>query len=1115
MSQVRRTLQVRRTSPNYQLPITNYQTPMPHSFAQNQDVTCPHCQRQFTHTLWLIVDSEERPDLLEQIQAGSLHTAICPHCHTELGQADAPLLLYRPSQQPALLFSPAQQTSPEEDGEHFQGLLGMLQEQTRANWTQDWLQANVEAVPRQLLPLQLGGLPNEEAMRQMMAQMAQRVAELSHENPEMAAQLAQLLEADEETLGQMLAALQEEEEEEEYDEDEETSERERLLDQFIYQETWLGSYQFAREHPELLAEETIHYLEELLVLNADNENGVRILTEHLELLQACRTHGLAEAFAAKMGATVQQLEQAVSQPRDGGLNIPPELQPLINELAQLNRPHEMPRKIALLQQAIKRVPRPSNPPLWAALQMELANTLQKNPLGEQAQNIEQAIQLYEQALQVRIRAAMPTEWAQTTMGLALAYSNRIRGEQAQNIEQAIQLTEQALQVSTRAAMPTEWAQTTMNLATVYYSRIRGERAQNIEQAIQLYEQALQVMTRAAMPTEWAKTTMGLALAYSDRIRGERAHNIEQAIQLFEQALTLFTLATLPADHQQCQRNLGHLYFGEGQWAESLSAYRGAIAANKLLLGSASTREGQLAEVGEVSTLFARTAYALLQLGRFGEAMVQLDGGKARLLAQAVGQEEADVALLTAEEQAQFHQARATFRELQAGRQLPPDTLGRRPDSELSPLQETALNELNTTVARLRAAHPDFMPEGLRLAELLQLIPTGGALLAPVVTSHGGGVLVVPHGVSELTSAHYLPLPTLTDRQVRTWLIDTEEAHGWLWVYVEFLDKPSKQQNLETDLIGWNTILEAVKEQFLNPVQKKLADLHILHGAELLLMPQGGLGLLPLHQFWLDEYTVRYAPSGYAVQASLRRSAEGQRSGGAEGRLLAVVNPTGDLPFTPYEGEAVANLFGGEKTLYHEGAASRTPILEALGQHDYLHFSCHGNFGWGDSDQTGLMLAHGERITLRDILTHRLRPARLVTLSACETGMTDVLKAADEFLGLPAAFLQAGAIGVVGTLWAVNDLSTTLLMERFYTLHLRGMAPAQALREAQIWLRDVTAGELAKQLSAQRRALYQAGQSDNSHFDYVTAMADHFGEMAAAEQPYNHPYYWAAFTFSGV
>ena len=68
-------------------------------------------------------------------------------------------------------------------------------------------------------------------------------------------------------------------------------------------------------------------------------------------------------------------------------------------------------------------------------------------------------------------------------------------------------------------------------------------------------------------------------------------------------------------------------------------------------------------------------------------------------------------------------------------------------------------------------------------------------------------------------------------------------------------------------------------------------------------------------------------------------------------------------------------------------------------------------------------------------------------------MDILLRARDEYVGLPAGFLQAGAPCVVSTLWAVDDMSTALLMERFYQQHLdEGLSPSRALRAAQRWLR---------------------------------------------------------------
>jgi CHAT domain-containing protein len=61
--------------------------------------------------------------------------------------------------------------------------------------------------------------------------------------------------------------------------------------------------------------------------------------------------------------------------------------------------------------------------------------------------------------------------------------------------------------------------------------------------------------------------------------------------------------------------------------------------------------------------------------------------------------------------------------------------------------------------------------------------------------------------------------------------------------------------------------------------------------------------------------------------------------------------------------------------------------------------------------------------------------RLVALSACETGLHDINRSPEEFIGLPAAFLQLGATGVLATLWPVNDASAAFLMSRFFRHHI--------------------------------------------------------------------------------
>ena len=134
---------------------------------------------------------------------------------------------------------------------------------------------------------------------------------------------------------------------------------------------------------------------------------------------------------------------------------------------------------------------------------------------------------------------------------------------------------------------------------------------------------------------------------------------------------------------------------------------------------------------------------------------------------------------------------------------------------------------------------------------------------------------------------------------------------------------------------------------------------------------------------------------------------------------------------------------------------------------------------------------------------------MVALSACRTAFTDFQHLPDEVIGLQAGFLQAGIPSVIGTLWPVNDLSTALLMTRFYEFYLRGDAqtglppqpPARALRLAQHWLRKLTADDIDAYLENQPDRQVRPVEQDA-----ITPNREH---------PYANPYYWAAFVYYGV
>jgi CHAT domain-containing protein len=107
-----------------------------------------------------------------------------------------------------------------------------------------------------------------------------------------------------------------------------------------------------------------------------------------------------------------------------------------------------------------------------------------------------------------------------------------------------------------------------------------------------------------------------------------------------------------------------------------------------------------------------------------------------------------------------------------------------------------------------------------------------------------------------------------------------------------------------------------------------------------------------------------------------------------------------------------------------------------------------NTGWGAAvageNEDGVL-------TALEASTLDLRGTELVVLSACETGLGQILQSEGVF-GLRRAFELAGAESIMMSMWKVPDSETRALMTLFYRKWLAGMDKHLALREAQLELR---------------------------------------------------------------
>jgi CHAT domain-containing protein/tetratricopeptide (TPR) repeat protein len=327
------------------------------------------------------------------------------------------------------------------------------------------------------------------------------------------------------------------------------------------------------------------------------------------------------------------------------------------------------------------------------------------------------------------------------------------------------------------------------------------------------------------------------------------------------------------------------------------------------------------------------------------------------------------------------------------------------------------------------------------------------------------------------------------------------------------------------------LIQRLHAQRLAPLEKHFKDPEV---KRLIVLPSAGMAGIPI-EVLTDRYTVSYAPS--ATVFALLQGKRAQGRGHPSSSLLAVGDPVfvrpesghqhafAPLPGTRREVEAIAGLFDkADRLLGSEASEQQLAEWAAAGRlrgYRYLHLATHAVLDHERPLQSALILAQDRlpdpleqiragkecydgRLTAEQIRRTWKLDAELVTLSACQTGLGKY-QGGEGFLGFSQALFLAGARSVVLSQWKVDDEVTALLMRRFYQNllgkreGLKGLLPrAEALREAQRWLRGLTAGEAAKLTGADR------GREEARK----PAPAPH------SAHPYAHPYYWAAFILIG-
>lgn len=512
----------------------------------------------------------------------------------------------------------------------------------------------------------------------------------------------------------------------------------------------------------------------------------------------------------------------------------------------------------------------------------------------------------------------------------------------------------------------------------------------------------------------------------------------------------------------------------GDWAGAIAAYREAADLQEELFEAQTTRLFAERLLGNVPDLTSRLAYSNIRAGQLDDALIAVEIGRARMLTSAALLSNLDLDLIEDRGlRGRIARALQVLRDYEQARV--------NPDWMATVQSGTQIKALRTEVKRLQS-QPGARGLALPTIEALRQNAAGRTIICLCAGAAGGAALVVPADPGARLEAILLPKATLNAVAANAQKIAVAGQ--------QLKDEP------RAAFEGIDACCQWISSAVIEPIMQRIRIRRVTFVAT------SWFSLLPFRaaQSTSDGAGKQYPLDGVSVSTipNLRVLSRVQRLEipPKSGVVLIVADPADGseqaLPSARLEAEAIGRLLPRVESFVGLRATASV-VAHALPNCAIAHFACHAWSNVGQPLESGVQLAAGEWLRVHSIMNLRLPHSPLVVLSACETAGIG-RQAPDEGVGLPAAFLQAGASGIVASSWPVYDHSTSLLMVRLYDEIQRTPDDLPlALSHAQTWLREASPQVL-------RDATRQYGMKAR--------------EIPQGPTPYAHPVFWAAFGYTG-
>jgi CHAT domain-containing protein len=283
---------------------------------------------------------------------------------------------------------------------------------------------------------------------------------------------------------------------------------------------------------------------------------------------------------------------------------------------------------------------------------------------------------------------------------------------------------------------------------------------------------------------------------------------------------------------------------------------------------------------------------------------------------------------------------------------------------------------------------------------------------------------------------------------------------------ELFEKPVTAAELEKKIEAYQaSIVGKGLEADVRQAGKELYELLIPPGLDgdkqICLVPDKSLHQLafaslvsPAGKYLLEDYAVCYAPSASVLVLATENARRKERV--LNESLLSIGNPDFDREENPNlpdlqtaEDEARAIAAGYQKSVEMlGGAATKDRFLRDFAGVEVIHFAGHFVANRQSPGNSKLLFAGGE-LRSSELGAYKLPKAKLVVLSACETGFERYDKS-EGAIGIARTFLALGAPVVVASQWKVDSEPTKDLMIAFHRNRKeKRMTSAESLRQAQL------------------------------------------------------------------